>query len=589
MIERYSQGDVDDILGRLDPAIVLGEYLNLKSTGRAMKALCPFHQEKTPSFSVNPENGLWHCFGCGKGGNLLQFVMAIEHCSFTQTLELLAKKAGISLIRSNVKREAETAREEIRKLLTRVCDTFHYLLVSTSTGAKAMQYLLERGISRETISKFKLGFASDSGNVIVQLLESHKIPFDLGVKAGLIGIKKDGHGYYDYFRNRVIVPISDFQGRIIAFGGRTLDPNQPAKYINSPETSLFKKGFNLFALHLAKRGIEQHGEAVVVEGYFDAILPHQVGTSNVVASLGTALTQDQLKLLRRYSSQVVLLFDPDNAGICATDRVLPIAEQLELTVKIGALPKGKDPDLIVREEGKEGFQKYIDKAQPLLGYQLMRALNTHPYQTPEGKARVVNDYIPWLRRCNDIVVREEYLKKLSEALHIPEALVRSYFVPGGKTASPKQVFSLPRHGKSAKAWERQILKLMLQYPETAAQVFASVTSLDFQDLQIREIVAISFEVWQEKAKLFIEDICGKVPDGPIRKLITELALEDLESGDLTVMMPALLKRMQEESFKDRLRELKSQMGKLLEAGKVDRSDEVFQEYNELIQYFKKSR
>lgn len=586
---KYIQADIEEIMSCLEPVNIFGEYITLRQAGKSVKGLCPFHHEKTPSFSVNADNGLWHCFGCGKGGNLMQFVMEIEHISFSQAVELLAGKAGIALKPVYNDKKTVYEKDDMRRLLEKAALAYHHVLVSTKAGAKAKQYLLDRGISIETIDKFKIGYAPASNGFMEQLLKNRNISVDHGIKTGLLGNRKDGRGYYDYFRNRIMIPITDLQGRFIAFGGRTLDSEQPAKYINSPETPLYKKGLNLFALSLAKKSIDKEGEAVIVEGYFDAILPHQTEISNVVASLGTALTEEQLKLLRRYCTKLVLVFDPDSAGIRAVDRVLPIAEKLDFDLRVAALPNGCDPDLFIRKYGDKVFKECIEKAEPLLGYQLSRFLSLYPHHTPEGKAKVVNDFIPWLSRCNNIVVREEYIRKLADALHLHETLVRSYFAPSRKVKNSnkmeKIVIETPIRG-----WERDILKVLINNPETAEKIFNVLVPENFCDERVRQIIELYFNMWQEKEKLSVEDVCGNISLDSMRCFVTELALLNLSDNiDVNSVLPALIERVKEEGFKDRMKELKFRLDDLLEAGKVGQSDEIFQEYQELVYYFKKGR
>ncbi|MCA9399800.1 MAG: DNA primase, partial [Candidatus Omnitrophica bacterium] len=361
---------IQQVLDRADIVDIVSLYLPLKKAGRNFKALSPFKAEKTPSFVVSPDKQIFHCFSTGKGGNVISFVMLMEKMDFPEAIRFLAKKVGVDIPEERLQdRKQENIQQQLYEVNAVAVEYFSNILL-TDKGEdveKVRMYLKERGLSLETVQLFQIGYALEQWDGLIK--HAQKKDKDIGLrlleKAGLIIPREKQDGYYDRFRNRVIFPIVDARGNCRAFGGRTMEKDNSAKYVNSPETAVYTKGRHLYGFQLAKDSIAQEDFAIIVEGYMDCIIPVQAGVKNVVASLGTALTVDQIRLLRRYSKNVVMLFDSDSAGVAAMIRSLDILIEEEMLVKVASLKEGEDPDSFINRYGADAFKKCIEEAKPL--------------------------------------------------------------------------------------------------------------------------------------------------------------------------------------------------------------------------------
>lgn len=362
---RFDDSKIEEIKNRVDIVELASEYLTLKKAGRNFVGLCPFHQEKTPSFTLNREKQIFYCFGCGQGGNVITFLMKIAGKTFPEAIKDLAQKAGVILpprVTDKESRERESLREKITSLNLRAAQQFVRNLQAPA-GKEARLYLQERSISEDTIKKFRLGYAPDNWNALADYLEGSGLSLKLAEQAGLVITGKDGR-FYDRFRGRLIFPIENVSGEVIAFGGRILGKGEP-KYLNSPESPVYIKGKNLYGLNKTKEEIRRKGFAIIVEGYFDLISLVNAGVGNVVATLGTALTREHLELLRRYTTDIVALFDPDEAGKKALDRSLDLFLEMRMKARALILPGGHDPDDYVKKFGPDKLEEMISRAQPL--------------------------------------------------------------------------------------------------------------------------------------------------------------------------------------------------------------------------------
>ncbi len=336
---RFSSDLLEEIRNHCDIVNIISEYVHLKPAGKGFRGLCPFHEEKTPSFMVSPEKQLFHCFGCGEGGNVYNFIMKYEKVSFFEAVKMLAKKSGVSLPANEEKENIlYRKKERLSKLNNLVANYYREGLFRTPQGEKILNYLKKRGINDSTIEKYKLGYASAGWDVLTDFLNKKGYSYEDLIKVGLIKKSKTEGKFLDYFRNRIIFPIFDLQGRIIGFGGRVLDDSLP-KYINSPETLIYNKGSNLYSLNFAKEDIRKNNSAIIVEGYTDVLITQQYGFNNVVASLGTALTIKQIELIKRFTDTVLIAYDADSAGNMATLRSLDLLVKSGLEVKVIDLPQ----------------------------------------------------------------------------------------------------------------------------------------------------------------------------------------------------------------------------------------------------------
>ncbi len=409
-----------------DILAVVSDYVSLKKNGKYYWGCCPFHSEKTPSFSVTPEKGIFYCFGCHAGGNVFNFLMKADQISFFEAAKKLAEKFHIPLPQKD-KTPQELAREKERARMWAVNENagkfFYACLAKTGYGAKARAYLRGRGVSEKTIETFQIGFAPNAWDKLTTAFKKRDFSDELLLKAGLALEGKSG-GIYDRFRNRVMFPIADERGRIVGFGGRVMDDSQP-KYLNSSETIVFNKRNTLFALHLAYRQIRSKDCVIIVEGYMDAITAHAYGVTNVVASLGTAFTRMQCRKLLRYTRRFVFSYDSDAAGQSATLRALEIARKAGAQVKVLEIPDGKDPDEFIRKYGGDAFEKLADAAVLLVDYQVKMALTKYDNTTLEGKVGAVNALMPVLSSIENAVELNGHLQQIAQKIGIEEGAVRS--------------------------------------------------------------------------------------------------------------------------------------------------------------------
>jgi DNA primase len=550
----------DEIKDRLDIVEVISAYIPLQKSGRNYKALCPFHSEKTPSFVVFPDSQHWHCFGaCSEGGDVFTFVMKREGWDFRTALEELARRAGVELRpRTPAQAQAEDEADRLRGLLATAAQYYHHLLRHAPEAEGAQAYVARRALSEETVERFLLGYSLPGWERTRAYLTERGYTVEELIKAGLLVQREDGSGGYDRFRDRLMIPIQDVKGRVIGFGARTLDPEGVPKYINSPQTSLFDKSRTLFGLDLARQTIRREDRAVIVEGYMDVMQAHQAGFSNVVAQMGTALTEPQLRQLQRYARRLVLALDPDAAGVQATLRGVEVArEVLEQTwepifdprglvgyeARLGAeihvlrLPRGKDPDDLIRDDAQR-WAALVEEAVPVVDFYLQILLEEVNLDDTKAKARVVDTLLPVLRAVANPIEREDYVQKIARALRVDARAVQS------RLRSTQRRRAQPRNGISggqdqppgrvaAADLEGYCLSALLQRPGTLSQVNEALRESqleplhgqDFQDVGYRAI----FEVWETllatEGPVSLETLRAQLP--------TELhaRLEELHSSD----------------------------------------------------------
>ena len=501
-------GVAAEVKSKLSIVDVVGETVHLRKAGTTLKGLCPFHGEKTPSFVVTPARESWHCFGCGEGGDVFSFVMKLENLNFPEALKRLAAKAGIEIDERTSREDARKAR--LREVLEQAVAFYHVVLTSSKAGAAALEYLHGRGFTDETIEKFQLGWAPDGWDQMIKMLKSRRNVTEAELaEVGLTSQRQGGRGAYDKFRSRVIFPIRDVAGAAVGIGGRVLpgdahDANAP-KYLNSPATALFDKSRTLYLIERARADMRRLDHAVLVEGYTDALMAHQAGFGNVVASLGTALTPAQVALIARYAREIVLAYDVDPAGqhagsiggaelfhligsLAAEDTGVEITR-----VRVARLPEGKDPDEVIRDT-PDLWRESIRTAQPIVEFLIDYYATAYDVRTPEGKRHAVAAMVPLLREIRDPVMRDSYLQVLArrtgveervllEAIRAPDAPSRPGWAGGGNVGTAaggrftaEAVMSAPdtidtrAELKAVSLDERKLLRLLLLVPEQQERV-----------------------------------------------------------------------------------------------------------------------
>jgi DNA primase len=549
---RVSDQLVETIRDRSDLVSLVSEYLTLKKTGQNFTGLCPFHAEKTPSFSVNPSKQFFHCFGCGVGGDIFQFVMKIEGIPFPEALRRLAIKAGVALPEATEERESPARREaaQIYELNEAAAAYFHQNLLDRPEGAFCRDYLKTRGITAETIKTFLIGFALPRRDDLLKQL-GKRFSRSLLEKAGLTSRREGAQGeeaLFDRFRNRVLFPIRNLQGRVVGFGGRVLDDSQP-KYLNTPETPVFTKGKHLFALDRAK-GAGIHS-LIIVEGYFDVVAAHQAGVPNVVGTMGTALTPDHLRLIRRISEKVLLIFDPDEAGARAALRTAPLLIEEGISAKVVSLPPGEDPDLFIRKEGKTGFLKTLEEGKTPTDFAIFKLAEASAPKSVDDKIKIIEEIFPLIERLKNKVEQSHYLKRLSDVLQIKEQDLRAEFSSRIKknkgTVAPNRP-SPPEESKLPHD-EETIASLLLQSQIDPSALVNQLDLEDFTDPRIRGILSHFWNTaegrWSSPSRL------GELEE-PLLALYSRLSVyenrfEDVQQTARDYIIALRAKRLRRES------------------------------------------
>ncbi len=424
---RFPQTFIDDLRRQADIVRVVQDYVALKKKGANWMACCPFHQEKTPSFSVNPAKDIFFCFGCQKGGSVFNFVMEMERVTFPEAIRIVAEKANVPLPVMEEDKRFEARRrdaDDIIELNTWALEWWEQQLAQGGGETQAgREYVEKRGLTEETRKAFRLGFAPNSWDGLTTHLKKKGASAAQIERSGLV-VVKDGGGFYDRFRGRVIFPVMDAQGRPVAFGGRVLSPEEQPKYLNSPETAAYTKGRHLYGLHLTRDDIRRKGFAILVEGYLDLIVPYQAGVRNMVASLGTALTPEQVKLLGRFARKVVVNYDGDRAGVKAAQRAIETLLAADVETKVLVLPDGADPDEFITTHGVEAYHERRGKAQPFMQFVIEQATRERNLHNPPEKGEAVKEVLPFVRAVHDRIQRREYFDQVLDALRVEDTGLR---------------------------------------------------------------------------------------------------------------------------------------------------------------------
>src|SRR6266851_8687712 len=460
----------DRVKQQADIVRVVGEYVPLKKSGQNFTGLCPFHSEKTASFAVHPVKQIYHCFGCGVGGDVFKFVMEVEKLSFPEAVRAVAEKCGITIPRPRARTQEEKRETQQRTALVEMqreaATFFARQLEATSEGKAARAYLEDRGLDSEAIALFGLGYAPSGGDTLYRHLKQ-KYPDKLLELSGLV-VRDPGGRLYDRFRRRIVFPIANDSGKVVAFGGRALGDDLP-KYLNSPETPIYSKSNVLYHLDRAKEALRQRDFAVLVEGYMDTITVARAGVANVVASCGTSLTEPQVKLLNRFTRRVVVNYDPDTAGQAATERSLSILLEQGAEVRVLALPGGKDPDSFIRAEGPAAYTKLLNEAPPYVDYLISRARKTD-LTSAEGKLRAVNFLMPYVQRIPDRILRSEWATRIAQQLRIEEPVLRESMRKAANDRRSEVKARPELVGRVGKPAERRLVQMLIEAEEFRSQL-----------------------------------------------------------------------------------------------------------------------
>jgi len=578
---------LEEIKSKIDIVQFISEFLPLKKAGRNFKAICPFHNEKTPSFMVSPERQIWHCFGCNRGGDIFGFLMEMERMEFGEALRVLAKRAGVEL-QSYRPTQAETEKEKLYEINHLASEFFHYLLLNHKIGKRALDYILQRGISKESLEKFRIGYSPPMWDGLQKFLVGKKgYKAEELEKAGLIiassrqqqtdsGRPLTVGRYYDRFRDRLMFSLFDHRGNTVGFAGRLLDPNaKEAKYVNTPETLVYHKSELLYPLQITKEEIKKENKAIVVEGELDAISSYQVGIRNVVAIKGSALTEAQSRLLKRFTENLVLSLDSDAAGDMAARRGIEIADNLGLNIKVVVLEKYKDPDEAAQKEPNY-LKERIAQAENIYDFYINSAFKRFGGRTAEEKKKIGQELVPILAKIEDEIVKDVYTKKLADRLGVnEESIILQIEKIKNKTflvAKPpeKTVFLSSRRD----LLEEYYLALIFQTKEVRDLLEEEERSLFHSPVNLKLIEALADYLKQEKKfssqfffktlpaelreafdKLYLVDFDNKIEDKDWVKKEREKAKKQLLTIKIKEELQTISREMKEEKDEETLKRL----------------------------------
>jgi DNA primase len=576
-VARIRQEDIDAVKERTDIAQLVGQFLTLKRTGHdSLSGLCPFHQEKTPSFSVSPSKGVFYCFGCGKGGDAITFVRELESLSYVEAIERLAAGAGMTLRYESDSPEERRAAEHRRALYRaneEAASLYRKMLADGREAADARAYLSERGVGAEAIEFFEIGYAPSYPDFLLRrLVQARDLSAEILLEAGVASQGEDGV-VRDRFRGRITFPIQDLQGRHLGFGARILpsDPRagEQAKYLNTAETAIYRKHELLYNLHRARATIARSGEAFVVEGYTDVIGLVQAGVENTVATCGTALGEKHFELLARFAQRAVLAFDSDEAGARAAERAFAFAERFSIQPVVMIMPEGLDPAEFVTKHGAPAVRDAAAGALPLVEYMVRRTVDRHELGTVEDRSRAVASALPLLERLSDPVRRSEYAGLLADLTSVSEASVLHALERrlGGR---PEEVAKAVKRSTAAERVEREMLRLLVQDADTYRETVGMLTEEHFRAAGHRRVFVALRDVGGD---------IGRLTGGADEKLagaVAALAVEPLE-GELTPeYSTAVWARLQEFLLKSRSDALRRRLQKLNPVNDVE-YEELFEE------------
>ena len=571
-----SEEKVSEIRDRSSILEVVSDYVTLKKTGKNYKGLCPFHAEKTPSFMVNEEKQIFHCFGCGEGGDAFTFLMKVGHFSFPQAVEELAKRYGVKLPSRELSpaQKKDTAQREVLFQINQIAsDYFHDLLTQRREGEEGRKYITQRGISREILTEHRLGYSADRWNGLVHHLLEKKVSLELAWKLGLIfpkskvgdstlreGQKLDASSWYDAFRGRLLFPIFDLHQRIVGFGGRVIREGHP-KYLNSPESSIYHKGEILYGLPMAKRYAVEKDCVMIAEGYFDLLTLHQYGLKHSVATLGTALTPQHVRTLKRYTRNLITVFDADPAGDQATLRSLPLFLEEEVAGKTIILPRGEDPDGFLRQGNLGDFEKRAEHAVPIIDFFFERLTKVHDVKSVDGKVEIAKEGVALLGKIPDKIRRDFYTKALAERLDVKESFL--YEILG---SSPRE--SSKARGEAGKSSgertfpksEEMMVHLMAQHPEVIPIISREDVLKEFENPILQKIAEALEDLYEKKGRFNLPQALAHF-DEDLKGRVSEFALQEdgLEEGDREKILEDCIQKIREKRIKKEKGELQKRI------------------------------
>jgi len=567
----------EDILERIRDATdivdVVSEHVQLGKKGRNFFGLCPFHDEKSPSFSVNPDRQIYHCFGCGVGGNVFKFLQEIDRVTFVEAVKFLSERTGINLPEHTGPSHGEV---ESADHLYRANDLaqkfFHHMLLNDEVGAGAREYLQSRHLEAETIERFGLGYAPPEWDGLLKVAGRRGLNSQIMEQAGLALPRQSGRGHYDRFRDRLTFPIANLSSRTIAFGARALQPDQEPKYLNSPETPVYQKGRVLYGLSDTRDAVRRQDSVLVVEGYMDLISLSQAGIQHVVATSGTALTQDHCRTLARYAHKVVLLFDGDAAGSTAAMRGLEVLLSTGLDARVVSLPPEHDPDTFVQEYGPDTLLARAENAQSVLDFYLEKLAQHHDLSSVEGKSRAVETFKPLLAKLDkpqDAVRRDLLLREVAQRLAIDEQALRQELQASVRPQRTRRhtqnepiqtpLLEPPRH-------ELEFIGLLLNFPQYIPETAREFVPETLTDTRTQALCRMLFERHNQSKAIDLGMIINDLPDDRLSRLVTKCAAQGFDEEQSERQWRDYLLHFQKTSLQDRIAAARQALGQAAASG-----------------------
>jgi DNA primase len=548
----FPEEKVSEIRDRASILEVVSDYINLKKAGKHYKGLCPFHSEKTPSFMVNEEKQIFHCFGCGAGGDVFTFLMKVGNFSFPQAVEELAKRYGVTLPSrelSPAKKKEMAKREILFQINQMASEYFHDLLYRQREGDEGRRYLSQRGLSEKIIKEHRLGYSLERWDGLVQHLQEKKVSLELAWELGLIFPKKRG-GWYDAFRGRILFPIFDLHQRVVGFGGRLIREGEP-KYLNSPESSIYHKGEILYGLQVAKGYIPEKDCVIIAEGYFDLLTLHQFGLKHNVATLGTALTAQHVRILKRYTKNLITVFDADEAGIKASLRALPLFLEEEVAGKTVLLPEGEDPDEFLRKGNLEDFEERVIHAVPLIDFFFEWLMKTHDIKSIDGKVKVAEEGMALIDKIPNKIRKNFYTKTLAEKLDLPESLLmeRLRSSPKDRIKAEEDLKKRPIERSFPKS-EEMVVRLMIHHPEMIPAITKEGILREFESPVLQKMAEGLEGLYQKRGRLDLTEALGCFEED-LKERLSEFAFQesDLKAGDREKILKDCIQKIRKKKLK----------------------------------------
>jgi len=574
-----SQDVVAQVKGAADIVDIVSRYLALKKSGRNFKALCPFHTEKTPSFMVSPERQLFRCFGCGKAGDVFTFVAEHERVSFPEAVRIVASAVGISIPETwgKGRRTDSKLKSRLYELHKWATTFFVRQLRETPGGATARDYLAARHFDKATLEAWSIGYAPDSWDALGNTAHRAGYSDQELLAAGLAISRQDGKGHYDRFRHRVVFPIRDLQGRVIAFGARALGDSE-VKYLNSPETPLFNKGRGLYGLDKARDAIVDAHRVIVTEGYTDTLMCHQQGVTTAVATLGTALTRDHVRLLRRYAEQAVLVFDADAAGESAVDRSLDVFADEDVDARVAATDEGSDPCDFLVAEGPQAFLERVDAARELFAVKLDLVCRKHNVETSDGMARAIDEVLAAVAQVSNPTKADLLTQVVAKRMGVAAEAVRRRLGRLRKTRRTRQAEQPADAQPPIDPVERGVLCAVLARGELARSVLARVALDDFHDARVRRVVEQAIELYDREGEIDHAELTAALQDNSLAALVAEIATSELERGNWEEWLQGCLDRMEQRKRRGELHQLKEQAARTPQAYDRDALAAIFEHH-----------